>query len=279
MCKNSEKTTDYISLSNFDFEEIMHVLLSIFKSSQRYDSKTIFFPSGNYDNCIIQLKTSEKNKIELIPTSKCDRETLQKIEEKIKTDIEIHETKIGRDILFSSIPLYGYFRYKDIFQIIPVPPQAPKPKYILSGQHPILLEFKYKGSNNDWIEIYRRKKNSYEIALLLNLLLNANISNREYRVISQWVRCNGEPVSRLCTNEYVFENFEQVVDDFSDVSNLKEIKIIDPKKYYSQGQDVSEGLKGPTIINELLDRIYSLKRENYNQLITACKFLSLSNKL
>ncbi len=279
MCGNLERGSSYISFNNINFEEIMHVLLSIFKSSQRYDNRTIFFPSGNYDDCIIQLKTSGKNKIELIPTSKCDRETLQKIEEKIRTDIETYETKIGRDILFSSILLYGYFRYKDIFQIIPAPPQAPKPKYIFSGQHPILLEFKYKGSNNDWIDTYRRKKKSYEIALLLNLLLNANISNREYKVISQWVRCDGEPVSRLCTNEYVFENFEQVVDDFSDVSDLEEIKLIDPKEYYGHGQNVGEGLNGPTIINKLLDIVYSLDEEIYNQLITACKFLSLSNKL
>ncbi len=269
----------HIIYNNIDFEEIKYILLSIFGSSQRYNSETIFFPRGNYKECFIQLKTSEKNKIELIPTSKCDSETLQKIEKRIKMDIKSYETRIGRDVLFSSIPLYGYFRYKDIFQIIPAPSQAPKPESIADGPHPMLLEFKYKGSNNDWIDIYRRKKNSYEIALLLNLLLNANISNREYRVIKQWVRCDGEPVSRLCTNEYVFEDFEDVVDDFSDVSELKEIKLIDLKEYYGQGQDISEGLKGPTIINEILDRIFSLERGNYNQLITACKFLSLSNKL
>jgi|GEM_PF-6226436 hypothetical protein len=269
-----------ITYNDIDLEEIIHVLLSIFGSASYHGSTTIFFPGRNYDKRIIQIQISKKNKITLVPTHRCDSKTLQRIKEKIKTDIYSYEVKIGRDILFSSyIPLYGYFRYRDVFQIIPVPPQAPKPEYIAHGPHPILLEFAYKKSNDGGINTYRIKKASYEIAWILNLLLNTDISNREYRVNTQWVRCEGEPISRLCNTEYVFEDIDWVIDKFSDVSDLKEIKFIEPTKYYGRGQDVSKGIRAPTIINELLDIVFSLDREKYNHLMTACKFLSLSNKL
>ena len=132
-----------ISYKDVDLEEIINVLLSMFGSSQVHDNM-IFFPSGNYDERIIQIEipTEKENKIRLIPGPKCDGGILRKIEEKIRTDIYECETKIGRDILFSShIPLYGYFRYKDVFQIIPAPTQAPRPEYTTWPQ-PILSFFR-----------------------------------------------------------------------------------------------------------------------------------------
>lgn len=264
-----------LSYNDIDLEEIIHILLSILGQA-RYSPDGIFFPANNP---IIRIE-SQKDKINLIPLDKCDTATLQKIKTKIKKDVYSHEIKIGRDILFSShIPLYGYFRYRDIFQILPVPPQAPQPEFIAAGPHPILLEFAFRKSSNSGINIYRSKKISYEIAWTLNLLLNADILNREYRVGTQWVRCDGEPVSRLCNTEYVFKDIDWIVDEFSNVSSLEEIKLIDPREYYGRGQDVSEGVRGPKIINELLDIVYSLDKEKYNHLTTACKFLSLSNKL
>ena len=268
-----------ILYTGIELEEIINVLLSIFSSSKHYDNTTIFCPGGDYNEHIIQIKISEKNEIRLIPSPKCDSNTLQRIKEKIRTDIYECEPKIGRDILFSShIPLYGYFRYKDVFQIIPATTQAPRPEYMTWPQ-PILLEFTYDKSNNGFIDIYRRNKNSCEIAWLLNLLLNADISSREYLVSKQWVRCDGEVVSRLCNTEYVFEDFKRTADTFSDTSAIEEIKLIDAREYYGRGQDVSEGLRGPKIINELLDIVYRLDKEQYNHLMTACKFLSLSSKL
>lgn len=160
-----------ILYTGIELEEIIHVLLSVFRSSKHHDNTTIFCPGENYDERTIEIEILKENEIRLIPGPKCNSNILQRIDEKIRTDIYECETKIGRDILFSShIPLYGYFRYKDVFQIIPAPTQALRPEYMTWPQ-PILLEFTYCKSNEGFIDIYRRNKKSCEIAWLLNLLL------------------------------------------------------------------------------------------------------------
>lgn len=45
-------------------------------------------------------------------------------------------------LLLSHAPLTGWYRYKDVFQLIPAPPEAPRPPVIL-GDYPLILELQY----------------------------------------------------------------------------------------------------------------------------------------
>ena len=52
------------------------------------------------------------------------------------------EDKIIRTSLLSHTPLTGWYRYADLFQLIPAPPEAPRPQSSM-GDHPLILELRF----------------------------------------------------------------------------------------------------------------------------------------
>ena len=101
-----------------------------------------------------------------------------------KTETELltqGATKVRRLVLFSSAPTTGHFRYRDVFQIVPVPPEAPRPKFIL-GDHPLFLEVKVHISSNFMITnlryqraarkpLYRSRKAAHDVRIASKCLV------------------------------------------------------------------------------------------------------------
>jgi len=52
--------------------------------------------------------------------------------------------KFGRSIILSEMPLRGWYRYKNEFQIIPISSEAPKPPPFISSHYPLILEYSYE---------------------------------------------------------------------------------------------------------------------------------------
>ncbi|MEW6419810.1 MAG: hypothetical protein AB1480_17125 [Nitrospirota bacterium] len=267
---------DTIIYKDIDLDELDYVLRSIFKSSAHLDKESIIYPSssGNY-----AVKVSKKGEISLISGPACNNKIIAKMKEKIISDIRNSKKQIGRSILFSDLPLYGYFRYKDLFQILHVPDHTPRPEFAGIGLHPILLEYVYDKSTNGFINAYRQNKKSYEISWIMNMFLNSYIRRSESRIRHQWVRCGDDTSSKLCYTEYRFDNFSIESEEFSDTKELVTLKQVDPKEYYNYGQNISEGLKVPTIIQHLLDKVFSLDSKSLFKFLDICKLFALSNKL
>src|SRR5262249_26833325 len=62
---------------------------------------------------------------------------------------------IGREVFFSFDPVQDWWRHHDSFQILPVPPHAPRPGLGIA-RHPFLLEFPYRRADNPIAEHARR---------------------------------------------------------------------------------------------------------------------------
>ena len=62
-------------------------------------------------------------------------------------------------LLFANVPVTGAFNYRNQFQILPSPPEAPRPPFVL-GLHPMTLEVKYGGSIDLSIDIRQALHNS-----------------------------------------------------------------------------------------------------------------------
>jgi hypothetical protein len=104
--------------------------------------------------------------------------------------------KIRRPVLFTAVPTVGYFRYKDVFQIAPLPAEAPRPRFII-GDHPLFLECKVRTSSNPMITHLRYEKAGRELELMLSSLL----AHRVWRIGPQtryhWSLDLSEDIVRL----------------------------------------------------------------------------------
>jgi hypothetical protein len=100
---------------------------------------------------------------------------IEELAKKIEAELLVEgPLKIRRRVLFTGVPTVGFFRYKDLFQIMPVPPEAPRPKFII-GEHPFFLEFGVKTSSNFMISNLRQEKVGRELELLVSSLLTFRV--------------------------------------------------------------------------------------------------------
>jgi len=83
--------------------------------------------------------------------------------------------KVWRCVMFSGRPVEGYWCFKDEFQIVPAPPEAPRPNVLLA-EHPFALDLAFDDSSDFRIRGLRRSRRSYELGLVLDLVLRGGIS-------------------------------------------------------------------------------------------------------
>ncbi len=82
--------------------------------------------------------------------------------------------RVFRGVRFADYKLTGNWRYKDRFQILPVPAQAPQLNCVI-GDHPFLLEVKIAGSKDGFVTTQRAAAATRSAELLLAGLVNSSI--------------------------------------------------------------------------------------------------------
>ncbi|RWI57031.1 MAG: hypothetical protein EOR16_15605 [Mesorhizobium sp.] len=91
-----------------------------------------------------------------------------------------------RQVAFSSSPVRSAFKYKDYFQIVPMPVGSPVPIEAMA-QWPFVFEFTYLGSENMSIDTHRRAKAESKLLSLLNALCISGVRSAKPSGGKVWV--------------------------------------------------------------------------------------------
>ncbi len=94
------------------------------------------------------------------------------------------DSNYRRQIILSDLKIDGYFRFGDVFQILPPDQDAPKPPS-LGGHHPVILEYYFNTLDkydepqssfppfpHSWIRHITASEKVKEILLVLSVLTN-----------------------------------------------------------------------------------------------------------
>jgi hypothetical protein len=123
--------------------------------------------------------------------------------------------KVRRAIYFAAAPVVGSWRYHNRFQIVPPPPQAPRPPAEM-GDHPLILEVAYMHSSDFMIS---NERAGGEIGLVLAGLLPWVDDRSRVAIHQEWgIPMDGSalPTRSIWTQAtYMFEGFDSIADDFS----------------------------------------------------------------
>ena len=90
-------------------------------------------------------------------------------------------------VFFSTVPTTGWWRYRDRFQILAMPPEAPRPPHVFAGVHPALLEVAYDGSEIDALDEFRGAAATREVNRLLSALLRGTEDRLGQFARQDWV--------------------------------------------------------------------------------------------
>ncbi len=124
-----------------------------FKSSMGLSSSEITYP-GRVKDYALRLIYDRNRLAEIIPGPALTAVDANTLRSRIETELLTPGgARVGRVILFSSVPVTGCFRYENLFQLVPVPPEAPRPAFTM-GEHPLLLEFSFRTSQTHRFAMY-----------------------------------------------------------------------------------------------------------------------------
>jgi len=270
------KYEDSFHLKEVNHQELLQVLLSYFGHAEgikpkvyRYKKKGIAFPLD------VLLDTAGNiEKIEL--SSGFPNNKLNKIENKIKEILIDNQGQgFGQTVGFSSERVNGFFRYKDLFEIIPAPDIAPKPKVSLAD-HPFLLQFSYTSCPNLGIDYARRLERSSVYFRLLNLFSNRRVFLPSQSVRFSWIieeKNTNSWVSKWRQEGYTYKGFSEKIDNYTSIENFPSIKRVPFHEYYSSPLVVtSKSLKFPDNLEKSFDLAFRLNEQDWKRFFMACSW-------
>ncbi len=270
----------YLFSDNVDTDEFLEVVSAHFGTSSLIPDGTRRIVKKDDGNGVIATVGKDGKIIELSLLAKMPQTELDQIRAKIQSDLVDNQVlKVGSVHAFSGSKLLGYFKYKDYFQILPVPRHAPQPIDMITPQ-PLDLEFSYKSTPNSLLDFQRREYESLKIIRFLNIISPIPFSLGPRNDGHTWVFNEGTTKAFSAQKGYTYEGFSHIREKFTDVSQLQPIKRDPYQNYYSKLHGASsEGLIFPDNTESMLDKIFALNKGDYYKLSLAATWLTYSHKL
>jgi hypothetical protein len=171
-----------------DHQELLSLLSAHFGLSQGDRGGGVLYPREDVLRMRVRMKDDRIVDIEpgplFEPTEVVDLE--RKVREKL---IDKQVPSIHTGIAFSLSTVNGFFRAPgDLFQLIPAPPQAPRPPYVM-GDHPLVIEYPVVTSTDWSITGDRSRRALTEWVWFLNAILLDHFSTITSRSRHMWVMC------------------------------------------------------------------------------------------
>src|ERR1017187_4149400 len=200
----------------------------------------------------------------------------------IKSKIELESkqpvaVKVSTQVLFTHLSVEGSFRYRDLFQILPVPAGSPRGNSLFGG-NPFLVQFKFRPSSNPWLHSSRRDVKGRQAQLLLNALLETSVSRlggSRFHWVLMPNSANASLTTAYCQEMYAFADpgkFSES-ESFVPVEGVAPLAGIPPQDYYTRALAINDPvrvLQVPSNLETLLDRYYSSSEDEQERFIRAC---------
>jgi len=262
-------------LADVDQSEFEQLLLAHFKQSTGVSPREIHYLCAQQDGIALIVRYDSNGELSSLEAGTALQSTdVIQLEEKVnrfllKTSAE----SIGQIVLFAHVPTTGHFRYRDSFQILPMPAEAPRPEYML-GEHPLLVQFTVPESEDFQTNLIRRSRIGREIELLCVALTTTIWRSTSSVVRHHWVMTSSKNPENLKSEflqeGYIYKGANGKVEKFSETIHIPALTFNATNEYYNRrGIAVDQVLDLPTDFTVLLDRFYALPREDPDRFLRA----------
>lgn len=275
---------EYLHLKEADAEEIMNVLLHHFGNAQNISSGVYKYQKKDHTEHLEVYADVESGRIQkVIFSEEFPKDDLKKLEQTIKDNILTQSVSVAQGLIFCRERVTEFFRYKDEFQILPVPEGSPMPVLGIRD-YPFLIEFKYNPSPDTMIDWSRRRKKTTIYTRILNLLVNQHLRLASNSGRSHWVMDIDESTNKASYSYkqegYAPEGMKGKMKDFTDVAILTEMKGVPFQEYYTKTLGVtSDPLRIPDNLEASLDVVFNLRERDWDRFFMSCSWYSQSSEV
>lgn len=200
-----------------------------------------------------------------------------------------------RFVAFSSFPIKGFFRYKNVLQIMSLPDEAPKPQYTMGALHPLVIEYVYDTIDGEEIARIsaeysdpcsfdeRMLESRYdftkqdEILCVLSVITKYLITKEENG--KKWVLCDKE-VDWISVERgvgYYWKGLSEYGENLTDIDS-DDIPQLQSEDYYSKEAFLSEQFMLSDSTFSFLDKYFSLDEAKKEAFLSACVLFERSSR-
>jgi len=268
-----ESVLEELRANEVDQSELEDVLSRYFGTAMASSPETIRYPATA--DFALELRYEDGRLVDIVAGPVLTRSQVTGVRQRIEAELlAATGTSVGRVVLFASVPVTGYFRYRDLFQWVPIPAGAPHPPFTMA-EHPFILEFHSGQSPDASVRQLRRAILERELELLSAGLLEFTIRGHGRRVQHHWVLMQDDVtqpwISAYRQEMYIWPGLVLEGGEFTDTAALQRLVAIDPVEYYSRGGiGPDRVLEIPATLTELLDRFFGLPRSEQERFLRSC---------
>ena len=258
-----------LHIGELDDEELVIALTGKLPRSAQFRPDEVEYRTIS-DNSVLTLKYRNGKIIDAEAWPAMTPDLEQEIRAEADAVLAQGNRAVYRWTMFSGKPVEGIWRYRDDFQIVPAPPEAPRPGELWVTGHPFLVNFVFKDSSNQRIQQLRCARRAADLLLVLNLLLNTTITAPTIRARKHWVfatRESGAPVM-WAQEGYMIPDLVYIVSDFPAV-HASPLQQVPADKYHSR-EGYAEALTVPSELTVLLDTFSALNVDDRERFLRAC---------
>jgi hypothetical protein len=268
-----------------DQSELEQLLLAHFGGSESRNDNEIRYMRGGGGDPALVLKYSKNGAVaEVVAGPSIYANDVSAIVEKIERHLLFGEgLHIGQLVLFAVLPTRGWFRYRDVFQLLPVPPDAPQAPFLV-GDHPLLLQYGVKSSGDFQIDMLRRARVGRELELLCTALTTTICGGIGNVVRQHWSLVRGrDPTnwrSEYCQEAYTYPSANGIAPAYTAVKGIEPIAKTSAQTHYTRiGISGGQVLDVPDTFEQSLDVYFGMPREDQERFIRACFWFQFAQRV
>lgn len=265
-----------LAADRVDHDELQHVIQRRFPSASQPGLREVVYPGES--SYAVKLVFSKDDKLTRIEAGALLTPELEQRLRAAVTDALLTTAgyRVQREVFFADHKLTGSWRYRDWFQVVPVPAAAPQLNCLI-GDHPFVLEVRVLASSDGSITNLRARKAMREVLLLLAGLVEGSMHPLVARPFyGSWVRIPAQGGN----TSYVYPHYPSVVptwaDDFSAPGMLAPI-VPSLHLFGLFGRTAGQPLNIPTELTNALDRYQGLDPEHRDQVLRSCYWVQRAN--
>jgi hypothetical protein len=260
---NDQRNVNALYIGRVNSSELLSILLSFFKRANGISPSVLRY-GPNVSNSYLDIAFDSEGLIEGVTSTLSDSE-MDAVSSLIRvTLVENQKNALAQTICFSPhLTVRGLYRYKDVFQILPVPQSATDAPMIMAD-HPLILQFKFVSSPDAGINSTRRVKEAVTLTRILAVVCRPQLLSASRYTRFFWSTSFGnEMVARWLQEGYGYSGFTPELAEFSAASDYPRIKIYPSAEYYGDKfmtEDYEFSL--PDVVDKYLDKVFALSVED-----------------
>ena len=298
-------------LMQLDILDLRAVLSSVFHLAGYHGERTITYSNQRGPALsVMYLADTKKGRNpkgevrKLQPEPALSDEDIRQLQEQLTIICGPSSDLLASFFHFSYLPVTGWWRYRDQFQLLPPPPGAPLPSIVMAD-HPFLIEACYTAPDHFQARSSRRMRAMNQLRVLLPVLLRGPIYEpHTERSVKHWVlpvhagqrptartrermsHLSGLPARRrtrrspqFTTQAPIFaQEYYEVAGRLiggprlSDIENVPAMTVVDDHDAYyrSSGIRADDALEVPAVLTQLFDNFFALSENEARRYVRAC---------